>query len=169
MNLEDGFTAGPLTDIDLDETDSHFLLSLDLPGVPRENIDIQVTGNRLHIVADRRAEGRGRRGAMREQSHFEQSLVLPQGIDSTKVEADYRDGVLHIAIPKGEIHKARKVELGEPGKGFFARLREKMESLGSSSSSDENDAEGTVEIHGDDEGTSREAEMAERKDKGRAA
>lgn len=112
--------------VDVEETDNHFALSFDMPGVEKENIDIEVHGNQLRVVGERKheredAQGRSR-FVERRYGRFERVVALPDGIKADEVEAQYRNGVLTIAIPKTAESKRQKIKIGENKSGILDRL-----------------------------------------------
>lgn len=111
---------------DVDETDQAYLLSVDLPGVKKEDIKVDLTENVLTISGERKHEHeektRGTRRYERAYGQFQRSFTLPQTVEVDKVEANLEDGVLRIALPKSEQSKPRSIEV-QPGKGgFFSKL-----------------------------------------------
>jgi HSP20 family protein len=90
---------------DVEETESGFLLSLDLPGVPREKLGVEVKEGLLYVTAERPA--RAPAGPV----PFEKVFSLPKGVDVDRIEARYRDGVLEIALPKREAAKPKAIEI----------------------------------------------------------
>jgi HSP20 family protein len=96
------------------------LVEAELPGLRLEDIELTVLGNQLSLSGERRlstdTESEAARNATwhrRERAHgrFTRTLTLPFEIDSEKVEARLRDGVLTITLPKSESAKPRKVKL----------------------------------------------------------
>lgn len=108
------------------ETDAAYLLSLDAPGLKKEDVKIEVNGNSLHISGESRREYRDDGKAVSGRSHrqFSRSFTLPDSIDNSRIEANLEDGVLQIAIPKSEAAKPRKIEIAaSSGKdGFFTKF-----------------------------------------------
>ena len=90
---------------DVEETESGFLLSLDLPGVPREKLGVEVKEGLLYVTAERPAREPAGRGKI------ERVFSLPKGVDTDRIEARYRDGVLQIALPKPEAAKPKAIEV----------------------------------------------------------
>lgn len=111
---------------DAEETDTHFLLSVDLPGVNKNDIIINYNNNQLFITAKRLENRQGKNGKMhiqeRYEGEFKRSLTLPENIDVEKIEACYDDGVLRVSIPKTEGSKSRSIEIKEGKTGIFDRL-----------------------------------------------
>ena len=113
---------------DIDETDSHYLICMDLPGVAKEKLGVEITGHTLRVSGEKKHEresGKGaRRAYERYEGRFERSFTLPQVAATENVEADYKDGVLRISIPKSEEAKTktRKIPVGESSNPLFGKL-----------------------------------------------
>jgi len=92
----------PLSDIE--ETDNQYLLSVDLPGLKKEDVKIEVRDRQLIVSGERKSENReeakGRVSTERWYGSFVRSFMLPDGINADKVEADFEDGVLKLKVPK---------------------------------------------------------------------
>lgn len=116
--------------LDMDETDDHYYVSMDLPGVSKENIRIEAQGNQITVSGERRYErSEGRTGATqgeRRHGRFFRAVTLPADIDTENIEATCHDGVLELSIPKSASQRPRRITIGE-GKGFFARLKDRVE------------------------------------------
>jgi HSP20 family protein len=92
-----------------------FMVHLDLPGVPVDSIDLTVEKNVLTVHAERKPPkaDSGER-VVDERSHgvFSRQLFLGETLDTDRLTANYRDGVLTLTIPIEERAKPRKVEIG---------------------------------------------------------
>jgi HSP20 family protein len=101
--------------MDLVETDDHFVLKADLPGLKEEDVSIEVEENVLTVSGEREAEHEDKReGYVRvERSYgsFRRSLTLPEGVDAEAVGANFDNGVLEVRIPKPEERKPRRVAI----------------------------------------------------------
>ena len=101
--------------MDLVETDEHFVLKADLPGLGEGDVSIEVEDNVLTVSGERKAEHEDKReGYVRvERSYgaFRRSLTLPEGIDPEAVTASFDNGVLEVRIPKPEERKPRRVAI----------------------------------------------------------
>jgi HSP20 family protein len=108
-------------EMDLVETDDHYLLKADLPGMKQEDVSIEFNDGALTISGERKAEyERQQKGFFRlERSYgkFSRTLTLPEGIDAEKIEAAFHDGVLDVRIPKPEQRKPRRIEVAWNGNG----------------------------------------------------
>ena len=102
--------------MDLVESDEHYLLRADLPGLGTDDVKIELDDNVLTISGERRiqreqrAEGHYR--IERASGTFARSLTLPGGVDADRIEADFANGVLEVRIPKPEQRKPRRVAIG---------------------------------------------------------
>jgi HSP20 family protein len=101
--------------LDVTETNDAFVINVDLPGVDEDDVDVQVTGNRLTVSGKREAEEtrEGDRYVAIERAYgtFTRSFVLPDSADNERIEAQLRNGVLEIKVPKRGEMKGRKVSI----------------------------------------------------------
>jgi len=90
--------------VDMLETPDAYIFRAELPGVGRENISIEVRGNRLRISGERSLEAEPAIAAYHsiERVHgmFERSFTLPGQVDVDLAEARYEDGMLEVKLPK---------------------------------------------------------------------
>jgi HSP20 family protein len=102
--------------MDLVETDEHFVLRADLPGMSEDDVKIELEDNTLTISGERKAEhetkNEGYYRVERASGSFARSLTLPQGVDAESVAASFDRGVLELRIPKPEQRKPRRIEIG---------------------------------------------------------
>jgi HSP20 family protein len=92
--------------VDIRETDETILVTIDLPGVHRDAIELTVEGSYLHVTGVRREPEPG--GCVRwhqmeiAYGSFERVINLPCAIDPDLIRASFQDGFLHIEIPRAE-------------------------------------------------------------------
>ncbi|MCX8052327.1 MAG: Hsp20/alpha crystallin family protein [Armatimonadetes bacterium] len=102
-------------EVDLRETDKEFIFSATLPGMEKEDIDIDVTADRITISGERKAEEERPDECyhIRQQSYgaFNVSYGLPAEIKPDQVKATYKNGVLEVVMPKAEVREAKKVKI----------------------------------------------------------
>jgi HSP20 family protein len=102
--------------MDLVETQDHFVLRADLPGLSEEDVTIEVEDRVLTVSGERKAEHEsskeGYHRVERAFGSFSRSLTLPEGIDPEAVAASFDRGVLEVRIPKPEERKPRKISIG---------------------------------------------------------
>jgi HSP20 family protein len=105
--------------MDLVETDEHFVLKADLPGLTEEDVNLELEGNVLTVSGERKAEHEDRREGYyrveRASGQFARSLTLPEGVNADAVEASFDKGVLEVRIPKPEERKPRRVSINVGG------------------------------------------------------
>jgi HSP20 family protein len=102
--------------IDLVETEDHLVLKADLPGLSKDDVNIEVNDDVLTVSGERRSENEekadGYYRVERAFGRFSRSLSLPQGVDADAIDAEFSDGVLEIRIPKPEQRKPHRVAIG---------------------------------------------------------
>jgi HSP20 family protein len=101
--------------MDLVETDEHFVLRADLPGLSEEDVSIELEDNVLTVAGERKAEHEEKREGFyrmeRSFGQFRRSLTLPDGVDADAIAATFDKGVLEVRIPKPEARKPHKVAI----------------------------------------------------------
>ena len=105
--------------MDLLETDEHFVLRADLPGVSEEDVSIELEDNVLTLSGERKSEHDDHREGFyrveRTFGAFSRSLTLPRGVDADGVSASFDRGVLEVRIPKPEQRKPRRISITQSG------------------------------------------------------
>lgn len=95
-----GFSAA----FEVKETKDAFVFKADLPGIKTEDLDVKLTQNRLTISGKREAERTDKGDTFytfeRSYGEFARAFTLPEGVDSAKIDADLKDGVLTVTLPK---------------------------------------------------------------------
>ncbi|SET27925.1 Hsp20/alpha crystallin family protein [Geodermatophilus poikilotrophus] len=101
----------PLADVE--ETDDAYVVEIDLPGVKREDIDIQLTDRQLTVSGE--IKEKERTGILRRRTRrvgqFQYSVTLPADVDADEVTAHLDDGVLTVRVAKPEQAKPRRIEI----------------------------------------------------------
>lgn len=104
---------GWLPAVDIKENETAFVAHADLPGLSKEDIEISIEDNLLSVSGERKLESQSGDGSYhrieRSYGAFRRSFALPRGIDASKVEATFQDGVLTLTLPKSEAARARKI------------------------------------------------------------
>ena len=100
---------------DVEETEDAYQFIADLPGIRREDLDIQLAGNRLTIGGTRDATSTREQGKVytQERSYgaFTRTFALPEEVESGKVVAELRDGVLRLMVPKSPEVRPQKIDI----------------------------------------------------------
>jgi HSP20 family protein len=108
-------TAGFVPSFEVKETKDSYVFKTDLPGLKESDVDISVTGNRLTISGQRQEEKRDEGDTFyaleRSYGTFSRSFTLPEGIDVDHINAELKDGVLNVVIPKKPEVQPKRVQL----------------------------------------------------------
>jgi len=99
-----GFEGTWVPTLDLAENDTAFVVQIEVPGMPKENLDVKLTGEVLTISGHREyakeVPGENFLYREREAGKFVRTLRLPVPVVEGKIEAHYTDGVLKVTLPK---------------------------------------------------------------------
>lgn len=99
--------------VNMYEKDNNIVVDAEIPGMKKEDIDVRVEDHRLTLSGERKEEKetRGEGYYRRERSYgsFTRSLMLPNDVATDKVAATYKDGVLHLSLPKTEEHTGKHI------------------------------------------------------------
>lgn len=114
--------SGWSPEIDVFEKDNRLVTRIDLPGLKKEDVKIEVTDGYLTISSERRSEAEEKKDnyfrCEREYGSFYRTVPLPEGVKFEDVTATFADGVLEVGVPlppKAEV-KPRRVEIKEAAK-----------------------------------------------------
>lgn len=101
--------------IDISETDDQFLISAELPGMKKDDIDISLDNGRLTISGERKfekeEEGKTFHRVETRYGSFNRSFQLPDNVDEESINAKYENGLLNISIDKAEDKVKKKIEI----------------------------------------------------------
>ena len=101
--------------VNLEETDDKFVLHVELPGLNKEDIKVSVTENTVSVYGERKWEKAEESATLHRAEfftgRFRRTITLPAEIDTSKVRASYKDGVLTVELPKSERSKPREIEI----------------------------------------------------------
>jgi HSP20 family protein len=108
-----GEVAGWSPQVDIEEQDDAYVLEAELPGIKREDVNVEVIGNELAITGE--IKERERKGTIRRRTRrtgrFEFHVTLPDQVDAANVDASLDQGVLTVRVPKAERAQRRKIEI----------------------------------------------------------
>lgn len=100
---------------DVFETPETYVVSVELPGLVQDDIDVRVEGSDLVVQGERRREkdhpGVQYHRVERSQGKFVRKFPLPSRVDRDGVQAAYRDGVLRVTVPKLEGHESLPIRV----------------------------------------------------------
>ncbi|GAB4136444.1 MAG: Hsp20/alpha crystallin family protein [Cyanobacteria bacterium J069] len=101
--------------IELQETPDALVLKAEIPGVDAKDVDIQVTADAVAIKGDRKSEVHTEENGIKRSEFrygsFSRVIPLPTRIQNDKVAAEYKDGILHLTLPKVEAEKSKVVKV----------------------------------------------------------
>jgi HSP20 family protein len=96
---------------DIYETDSGYVIAMDLPGIDRGALEIDIDDNRLTVKGIRSiAELKQHRGE-RPRGKFLRTFSIPGSVDQGKIGAEFKDGVLQITLPKRSEQKPKRIDI----------------------------------------------------------
>jgi HSP20 family protein len=95
--------------------DHSLVIEADLPGVPKDGVSVRIENRTLTIKGERKRETTETEGKLHRTERafgtFVRSFALSEAVDTTKVQADYKDGVLTVTLPRAEESKPRSIEV----------------------------------------------------------
>lgn len=121
--FDDAFTrdgTGWTPAADIKENDGELRVEMELPGLSPEQVEITAENGVLTIRGEKkteRKEGEEDRFHMIERSYgsFSRTFQLPQGVDESKIVAEFENGVLAIRVPKAALPQPRRIQIGSTG------------------------------------------------------
>ncbi len=99
----------PATDVY--DRDSEYLIALDLPGIDRSALEINIDNDRLVIKGTRAGAGSEPVKSQRPMGSFLRTFNVPASVDQKQIKAQYKDGVLEVRLPKLKEQKAKRIEI----------------------------------------------------------
>lgn len=101
--------------IDIRETDDAYIVEADVPGMKKEDVNIEVNDDVLTIKGERKSEHdekrKDYRRIERQSGSFRRSITIPGGFKYDSVDAKFEDGVLRVTLPKRDDAKPRRIEV----------------------------------------------------------
>jgi len=108
-------SRGPLPPINVFQQGDDFVAIVELPGVNKDDLNIQVKENTIRLSGKKSVEYKGGASVHRRErvsGEFDRTLSIPVRIDPERVKAEYRDGILAVFLPRAESDKPRTVKIG---------------------------------------------------------
>ena len=100
---------------DISETEDRYVLRMDMPGLSRKDLNIELKDDTLTVSGERKTEHEENEESFhrveRSYGRFFRSFTLPQASDTEKVKARMKEGVLTVEVPKREESKPRRIEI----------------------------------------------------------
>ena len=102
--------------VDMFDHGNEVVVSAELPGIRREDINVKLVDNTIIISGEKKSEEKVERSDYlrleRSYGSFNRTLNLPEGLDAKNIKASFKDGVLEVRIPKLEgVHNARQIKV----------------------------------------------------------
>ena len=104
-------------DVEIEEEGNRLRVCVDLPGVAKDNVKIDISEGVLTIQGERReerkegSEQQGYRRTERQYGSFYRSMLLPEGVDTEQAQARMKDGVLEVTLPMTAAKQAKRLEI----------------------------------------------------------
>ena len=132
---DEGLARGAwMPSVDIFENKDSIVLEAELPGMNREDFELTIENNVLTLRGERRFEKKDEADnyhrVERAYGQFTRSFTLPQTVSSEGATAEYKNGVLRVALHKREEVKARRIEIAGEGKGEPKTIEAKAEEPG---------------------------------------
>ena len=118
----DEFARGAWSpNVDIYEDSDKLIVEAELPGMARDDFEVNVENNILTLKGERKfekkTEGDNYHRVERAYGSFTRQFTLPQSVTAEGATADFENGVLRVALPKREETKARKIEISGTSSG----------------------------------------------------
>lgn len=101
--------------INVEENDNEWVISAELPGVPKDNVKVNFQDNVLTISGEKKFEKEDKdknyHRIERSYGKFSRSLTVNSPVLSDKIGAEYKDGVLTVTLPKAEEAKPKLIDV----------------------------------------------------------
>jgi HSP20 family protein len=101
--------------VDVRETDSEYLMEVELPGLTEKDVEVKLDNTLLTISSSKEEKKEEKKNGYvlreRKSAHFSRSFVLPEGVDSEKIAAEFKNGILQLSFPKVPAAKPKKIEV----------------------------------------------------------
>jgi HSP20 family protein len=93
--------------VDLYEDEHNFYVRFELPGIRKDQVDLELENSVLTITGEEETEEESKVS----RTQFERSISVPDGVALEKVSAEMKDGILMVTMPKAESHKPRQINV----------------------------------------------------------
>ena len=105
---------GTYPPINVFQKDDDFIAVVELAGIGRDDLNIEVKDSTIRLSGNKKPdypEGVSAHRRERVFGHFDRTISLPMKIDQKRIEAEYRNGILALRIPRAEADKPRKIDI----------------------------------------------------------
>ncbi|MCK4427843.1 MAG: Hsp20/alpha crystallin family protein [candidate division Zixibacteria bacterium] len=102
-------------EVDIFETKDDFVISVELPGIKKDNVSLTLEDQILTLKGEKKREtsDRDENYNLKERrfGNFCRSFVMPDSINSEKIKTNFKDGLLRVSIPKSEVAKEKEIKV----------------------------------------------------------
>jgi HSP20 family protein len=104
FNLQSFTQSDWIPPVDINESDKEFLITIEVPQIDKDDIKVQVQDGMLSISGERKYENEDKKAHRIERFYgsFQRSFKLPDNVKEDKIDADHKNGVLYLTLPKTE-------------------------------------------------------------------
>jgi HSP20 family protein len=100
--------------LEIEETDTHYVAHVPAPGFEIGEFDVHVSGNHLVVKAEHKessgnGNGKGHGARMQRYGKFQTTIPLPEGVERDQIDAQYKNGILEVRIPKGQPGQSKRI------------------------------------------------------------
>ena len=96
---------------EIHETDKEIIVTMELPGVDKKDIDLKVTEDQIVVKAEHKEEETEKETYRKIYSNFYKAIRLPERVDPDKVKATYKNGILEVRLTKLEQEKGKRINI----------------------------------------------------------
>jgi len=101
--------------VDVTETDGNLVVTAELPGMKKEDVEVDLANGVLTIRGEKKEETERKDGDLhvteRSYGSFRRAFMLPGTVDEAKVQAEFTDGVLRVTLPRTEMPEGKKITI----------------------------------------------------------
>ena len=115
FNREGVESGGLIPRINISETDTHYEVAAELPGMKSDDVHVELNDGQLSISGELKAEseeeGKTYHRVERRYGEFRRVISVPDTVDAEKIKAEFHDGLLSVSLPKSEKEKPKRIEV----------------------------------------------------------
>ena len=101
--------------VDIEETEKEYLIKAELPGIPKENVKVEMLDGVLTIEGERKTEKEEKNKKLhkveRSYGKFVRQFSLPNEVEAAKIQAEFKEGMLNVHLPKTAAAKPKAIEV----------------------------------------------------------
>lgn len=94
---------------DIEDADNEIVVRAEAPGFEPDEIEVQMSGNRLVLQAEHKQEKKEKNGHSMHYGKFYRTMTMPRGIEADKINAEYKNGIVEVHLPKGPEAQSKRI------------------------------------------------------------